>query len=296
MAVRVQVIAAFAQGSQWAPGTWERVTGELSKAGFAPKGAPGGGRGSAHYTEDPLASALLAAAMHTTNETPEIVSRLEGLQALPPAMLVGGGFAGEIVQRGMTLRGYLKQEITRWASPTAEMLAQLAAEQRWVSAWTLELIPSGPWANLRVHTGNAWVNVAFAPDPSLLSRTPAGIRRKAELTLPILKIAGDLLADTLARQGPSSASGSMLSLGGGMNPESKTAASDPARDQSAAEFGDQSATTDLGGKASQSHLKVEREKAQPGSEPRAGRSFDLQRSVHNDRREPRHGAALGAAA
>lgn len=301
MSVRTQVIAALSQATRQPKATWERTTGALGNANFTPKGKPGGGVGSAHYLQGPLASVLMSTAAVIPSEAPDIVRCLERLVTRMPAGIRDPANAlvtlphPEIVAAGTTLRAYIEQQIIAWSAPDTVMLDLLAQDDARWSAWSLELEPGVPSARLRIHREDeGWISALFTLSSKSENAEWAPVRRKVELSLPILKIAGDLLADTLAQQSnPFFSTPETNPTGGGnVAPGNETAAPDPAMDQNAAAISDQPASTELDGRQ-QSNPSGEREKSQPPSESRAGRSRKFQRSDSH----ARHGyAPAGAAA
>lgn len=216
MAVRVQFVAEVSRVTGFAPATWERITGYLANAGYILKGQPGGGIGSAHYQAGSIVSALMGGSAHVPSEAPAAVRALENLRARGPNRLASLNMDGEpnvFVQPGTSLRDCLEQDVLKWASPTPAMLKMFLEEEPWLPAWTLEMSPSMPFASLsQFRFGIGWGYTTFHPDRAHLAEHPPGARRKLELTLPVLKVAGELLADTLARQSrspnPNSAPGS----------------------------------------------------------------------------------------
>ena len=300
MSVRVQVVAEYARATRLAPATWERITADLSHAGYTPKGKPGGGAGSAHYQVGALTSVTFATAAHTPSEASEVVRRLEGLQAMSQhplatlsaleALVEPKREQSNIVTVGTTLRSYLEEQITLWAKPTPDMVEELSEDKYYISSWKLELSPSMPWAELHVFRKDTGFHyISFCDENLLLSRLPTAARRKVELTLPMLKIAGDLLADTLSRQTSSRLSGSLLS-GDADTRKSETAA-DPLPGGKATAPRDQPAQTELG--TPQSQDMGERENSQLSSDSRAGRS---RQRLWSDRHESGLVAEHGSAA
>ncbi len=285
MSVRSQVVAAMSILTRQTPATWERSTGALGNAGFTPKGKPGGGVGSAHYFLSPISSVLLACAASVPSEAPDVVRRLEGLVAHRPAALLDpeNMLASlpqpDVVAVGTTLRAYLEQQVTAWSAPDASMLALLADDPAWGSVWELEMEPDAPRARLHVHQGDkGWVTALFT-SPEKTAVKWASVRRKITLSLPVLKVAGELLADSLARQ-PSIqfSTPETFSGGGDVTPGNETAvSSSPCQGTTdTAALRDQPTITELG--TSQSHSAGERKKTQLGSDSCAGRSHNFQRS------------------
>ena len=197
MAVRVQFVSEVSRVTGFAPATWERITGYLANAGYIPKGQPGGGIGAAHYQVGAIASALMGGSAHVPSEAPVAVRSLENLRAHGPNSLASLSMDGKpnvFVQPGTSLRDCLEQDVLKWATPTPEMVEAFLEEKPWLSAWTLEMSPSMPFASLSQHRkGIGWSYTTFHPDYANLAERPPSARRKFELTLPVLKVAGELL-------------------------------------------------------------------------------------------------------
>ena len=199
MAVRSEVISRLAPVLHTSPATLDRGTASLAAAGYTRKARPGGGIGAVHYDLYEIRNVLLGSSAHVPSEAADAVAALEGLVSREPNAL--SSFRSDI-PAGIKFGVWLAAEIERWASPTPEMLASLNDED---GSGSSSLVVSMSPGRRHAHVGQWYANgnsslTTFMPERGLFPHEPWTARRTLEITERVLLVAGELLADTLARQ------------------------------------------------------------------------------------------------
>jgi hypothetical protein len=242
MAAGEKIVRTLAAVTGALPATIDRATREAQKAGLAPIGRKGGGKGAAHWNHHHLVNAAIIAALATVGvpmtSARETVPLFRALGTVPTddqaayqaagisqavadnmrawlveAGIVESGKSAEANLPEQTLGEVLDNLVDACGRPDGEALRQLLRDG--ACRITLGFIGRTPWARLSLHdrpTGRIYSTeflpqqLAFlelhVPVPGL----HGAFRPAVTITAPLLEALADLWADTIAHESASAGS------------------------------------------------------------------------------------------
>jgi hypothetical protein len=203
MAVSSQVIERFAEASGRNPFTLVRMLSTLRAAKLVPKGGPGGGKSSAHFSVEHLANVVLGLAGLEPSDAVEAAESLARLQALKftptpgdqRQQMMAARLSGPVDDNWKfpfkTLGGFVEHLIALYVTigreGLVEPIARIEAEGL---PWSLELCLNP--LSARELRGDVVQKVFAADEPAPL----AGLEVVTRLRLPVILTAAGLALDT----------------------------------------------------------------------------------------------------
>ena len=162
----------------------------LSDVGMVPKGGPGGRKRSAHFEAIHLANVILALAGAQPSDGPSAVATFSELRSLDTSEKYGDWLAAEITYRATAEGAALIRADIAFRNEYGVTKRDMTMSDNPPSAWISELRDDGTRRELR----------SFRPADRKSSSPEPSMRRMTTIKLDLLKVAGELLADTLSRQ------------------------------------------------------------------------------------------------
>ena len=211
MATRSMVLEQLSTSMGLNPMTMERTLRVLGIAGLIP--SLGRGKRSGEFGAAALKTIVLGAMAPSPGEAADVAVALDALRFRPNMLAHGTKTIVNGTPVGVTLGSYVQDLIERLSDPE-EGKTMLADGADHHYAQPLEIVaefePAQAYVTRRLPGRDERVLEMFTQPQSLFPETQPGLQHGSKLRLSVLVTAGDLLRDTLAKQGvliPESSSG-----------------------------------------------------------------------------------------
>ncbi len=201
MSVRSQVLERCSEELNLSVRSLERITDSLAAIGATPKGKRGGRSGAVHYLANHLVATLLGSSALIPAEAATAYLALHDLEGQAWHYLGAAGQQPEAMPRRKTFAETLIDEV---ASSAVHLIGwgEAAKADREVSTlWRVQMSPEGREAAIYKKDGKGGLTFCeYRPKIGAENRLNPSAIRTVELRLPVLVMAGELLADSLQHQ------------------------------------------------------------------------------------------------